>query len=64
MVITLTNVLISSYTTGGSGGEDRLSENVSLNFQQVQVDYQVQKEDGTGEAGGNFGWDIASNAAL
>ena len=61
MKITLTNVLISSYTTGGSGGEDRLTENVSLNFQQVQVDYQVQKEDGTGEAGGNFGWDIAAN---
>jgi len=64
MTIALTNVLVSSYSTGGSGGEDRLTENVSLNFQTCQVDYQSQKEDGTGDPGGNFGWDIAANAAL
>ena len=64
VVMTLTDVLVSSYSTGGSGGEDKLTENVTLNFAKVQVDYQIQKEDGSGEAGGNYGWDIPGNVAL
>lgn len=28
----LENVLVSSYSSGGSGGEDRLTENISLSF--------------------------------
>jgi type VI secretion system secreted protein Hcp len=45
--ITLSEVLISSVKTGGSGGEDRLTENVALNFAKVKVDYVEQKADGT-----------------
>ncbi|EQD44553.1 Virulence factor for secretion apparatus, partial [mine drainage metagenome] len=33
--ITMQKILVTSYSTGGSGGEDRLTENVSLNFAQV-----------------------------
>jgi type VI secretion system secreted protein Hcp len=60
--ITLTNILVSSISTGGSGGEERLTENVSLNFQKFKIEYQTQKDDGTGEPAGNVGWDIAKNA--
>lgn len=60
-VITLTNVLVSSYSTGGSGGEDRLTENVSLNFGQVAIEYKMQDTKGQGKADGNFTWDIAAN---
>ena len=42
------DVLISSVSTGGSGGEDRLTENVSLNFAEVGVRYIEQKPDGSG----------------
>lgn len=59
--ITMTDVLISSLSTGGSGGEDRLTENVTLNFAKVKVEYQSQKQDGSGEPGGEYGWDIAGN---
>ncbi|HEV7137955.1 MAG TPA: type VI secretion system tube protein Hcp [Steroidobacteraceae bacterium] len=60
--ITMQNILVSSYSTGGSGGEDRLTENVSLNFGSVKVEYAQQAEKG-GKAGSNdFGWDIAQNA--
>ena len=47
MVINLEEVLVTSLSTGGSGSDDRLTENVTLNFAQVMVDYQPQKADGT-----------------
>ncbi len=59
--ITMEDLLITSVSTGGSGGEDRLTENVSLNFAKVKVEYQVQKADGSGEKGGEMTWDIAAN---
>lgn len=63
LLIDLSDCLISSYSTGGSGGEDRLTENVSLNFAIVKVDYKTQKEDGTeGTEKGNFAYDIATNS--
>jgi hypothetical protein len=34
--ITMKEVLVSSISTGGSGGEDRLTENVTLNFAEVK----------------------------
>ncbi len=45
---TFTDVLISSYQTGGSGsGSDIPLEQVSLNYTEMQVDYKEQKPDGT-----------------
>lgn len=59
LIITLKEVLVSSVSTGGSGGEDRLTENVTLNFAQVQVDYQPQKADGAKDGGPvKYGWNI------
>lgn len=60
-VVTLEDLIISSISTGGSGGEDRLTENVSLHFAKVSTIYQMQKKDGTPQAGGNFSWDVAKN---
>jgi type VI secretion system secreted protein Hcp len=37
--IALSNVRVSSYSTGGSGGEDRLTENVTFNFSQAVITY-------------------------
>jgi type VI secretion system secreted protein Hcp len=63
LLIDLSDCLISSYSTGGSGGEDRLTENVSLNFASVKIDYKTQKEDGTeGTEKGNFAYDIPANS--
>ena len=63
LVITLTNVLVSSVSTGGSGGEDRLTENVTLNFAQVKVEYKEQTEKGAAGATSTMAWNIAQNAA-
>jgi len=65
LIITMKDVLITSVSQGGSGGEDRLTENVTLNFGKVTVDYQEQGTDGKAKGGKkNYGWDIASNKKM
>ena len=59
--ITMNQVLITSLSTGGSGGEDRLTENVSLNFAKVKVEYTPQDEKGTAGAAMTMTWNIAAN---
>ncbi|MEO6740600.1 MAG: type VI secretion system tube protein Hcp [Chthoniobacteraceae bacterium] len=59
--IKMEEVLITSLSTGGSGGEDRLTENVSLNFAKVSVDYTPQKDDGSADTTIPYSWDIAAN---
>ncbi len=61
--ITMKKVLITSVSTGGSGGEDKLTENVSFNFADVIVDYIEQKDDGSEGDKPSFKWNIAENAA-
>jgi len=58
--ITMKEVLVSSVSTGGSGGEDRLTENVTLNFGEVKFEYFLQKIDGTVASGGIFAYNIAT----
>jgi type VI secretion system secreted protein Hcp len=62
--IKLTDILISSYQTAGHGGSDLLTENFTINFAKVQVDYQEQKPDGSGSPAGAFGWDVKANVKL
>lgn len=59
--VKMSDCLISGVTTGGSGGEDRLTENVTLNFAKVEVEYTPQKADGSGDAPATMGWDISKN---
>ncbi len=61
LIIEMEKVLITSISTGGSGGEDKLTENVSLNFAKVEVKYKEQKPDGSGGPEKTFKWDIAAN---
>jgi type VI secretion system secreted protein Hcp len=60
--VTMTQVMVTSVSTGGSGGEDRLTENVSLNFAKVKFEYNMQDEKGMKQTGGQMSWDIAANA--
>ena len=59
--LTLNEVIVASVSTGGSGGEDRLTENITLNFAKFKLEYTPQKADGTGDAAKTAGWDIAEN---
>ena len=42
----MNDLLVTSVSTGGSGEEDRLTENVTLNFAKVKGTYVQQLEDG------------------
>lgn len=65
LVITLKDLLISSISTGGSGGEDRLTENVTVNFAAYEVAYQQQAKTGGAEGGQVFSkFDIAKNVVV
>lgn len=57
-------VIVTSVSTGGSGGEDRLTENVSLNFGKFNYAYTPQEQKGGKAAAKEFGWDIAENVKL
>jgi type VI secretion system secreted protein Hcp len=61
LVYTFTDLIVSSVSTGGSGGEDRLTENLSLNFAKWELTYKPQKKDGSGDADVKAGWDIKEN---
>ena len=60
--ITMDEVIVTSISTGGSGGEDRFTENVTLNFAKVKVEYKEQSKKGAKEGQGQFTWDIAANS--
>jgi len=59
--IKMNDIIVTSVSTGGSGGEDRLTENVTLNFAKVEVKYQEQGKDGKGKNAGNMTWDMEKN---
>jgi type VI secretion system secreted protein Hcp len=60
--ITMKEVIVTSISLGGSGGEDRLTENISLNFAEYKTEYAPQKADGSGDAAIEAIYNIAKNA--
>ena len=63
VTITMEEVMVVSVTTGGSGGEDRLTENLSLNFAKVKFEYFQQDEKGVvSKTAKAMTYDIASNS--
>lgn len=60
LIIEMEDVMITGYSTGGSGGEDRLTENVSINFDWFKLKYTEQLKSGAAGATPDFQWSIAS----
>ena len=63
LTIDMEQVMVTSVSTGGSGGEDRLTENITLNFGKVKFAYAPQSKTGTKGGDKEFVWDIAGNEA-
>src|SRR5262245_26545327 len=61
LLITMENLIVTSVSTGGSGGEDRLTENVTLNFAKVKVAYKEQTDKGGVGDKPEMGWDVTQN---
>ena len=62
ITITMNEVMVVGVSTGGSGGGDRLTENVTLNFAKVKVEYKEQDKAGANAASPNMEWSIQENA--
>jgi type VI secretion system secreted protein Hcp len=62
--IAMDEVIVTSVSTGGSGGQDRLTENVTLNFAKVTFEYFKQATDGSTKSAGSLKYDIAANKQL
>jgi type VI secretion system secreted protein Hcp len=66
LTIKLTDVLVTSYQTGGSSGGETGSEVIptdqfSLAFSKVEQSYTPQKQDGTAGAKTTKGWNVKEN---
>ncbi|MYZ49932.1 Hcp family type VI secretion system effector [Propylenella binzhouense] len=62
--ITLEDVIVTSVSTGGSGGEDMNTENVTLNFKVFEIKYNQQDEKGGHKADDKFKFDISKNSKM
>ena len=62
--ITLSDLLVASYQTGGHAGGVVPSEQVALNFSKIEMEYKEQKPDGTLGGAVKAGWDAKANKKL
>lgn len=65
MKVTMSDILVSSYQTGGSEGSNTLpSDQISINFAKIEVEYKEQKADGTLGGSIKAGYDVKANKAV
>jgi type VI secretion system secreted protein Hcp len=63
--ITFTDILVSSYQIGGSGGSDIVpTDQISLNFSKIEFEYKEQKPDGSLGGAIKTGWDQKLNVKV
>jgi len=60
--IQLTDIIVTSWSTGGSGGEDRLTENLTLQFAEFNIDYVGQDAKGAPVPKMSASYNMAENA--
>ena len=60
LIVKMNDVIITGVTHGGASGETA-SENVSLAFAKVDLEYKPQKPDGSLDAGIHFKYDLKAN---
>lgn len=57
----LSDVLVSSYQTGGEEGDVAPVDSVGLDFARIEVEYRATKPDGSPGGSVKFGWDVKRN---
>jgi type VI secretion system secreted protein Hcp len=60
-VITLTDLLVSSFQTSGGGGSQAPTESFSLNFTKIEFSYSPQKPDGSLDTAIKASWNLKEN---
>jgi type VI secretion system secreted protein Hcp len=65
LTIKFTDLLVSSFQTGGSAQGDHVPvDQISLNFAKIEYEYKSQKEDGSLDSPAKAGWDLKSNKKI
>ena len=63
--ITMSECIISSYQSGGSGGADAVPvDQVAINFAKIEMEYKEQKADGSLGGAVKSGWDLKKNVKV
>jgi type VI secretion system secreted protein Hcp len=62
--IKFSDLLVSSFSTGGGGGDDVPVDSISLNFSKIEYEYKAQKADGTLDGPIPAGWDLKQNVKI
>jgi len=58
---TFDEAILTSYSTGGSGGEETITENISIQFRAFKMKYSQQSKTGGNAASDEIKYDIAKN---
>jgi type VI secretion system secreted protein Hcp len=62
---TFTDILVSSYQTGGAGSSDVIPmDQISINFTKIEVEYKEQTEKGTLGGSVKAGWNAKENVKV
>ncbi|MEX2559325.1 MAG: type VI secretion system tube protein Hcp [Pirellulales bacterium] len=61
LVIKFSDLLVSSYQTGGSQGDVVPTDQCSLNFTKIEFEYKAQKPDGSLDSPVKAGYDVKLN---
>jgi type VI secretion system secreted protein Hcp len=62
--ILLKECLVTSFSTGGSAGDEVPMDQFSLNFTKIEWEYKPQKPDGTLDSPVKAGYDLAKNVKV
>jgi type VI secretion system secreted protein Hcp len=59
--IKFSDLLVSSFSTGGGGADDVPMDSISLNFSKIEYEYKAQKADGSLDGPIPAGWNLKEN---
>lgn len=64
MKVTLSDLLVSSYQTGGHQGDVVPSDQIAMNYSKIEFEYKEQKPDGSLGGPVKAGWDLKKNVKI
>ena len=64
MIVTMSDLLVSSYQTGGSQGDLVPVDQISLNFSKIEIEYKPQTQKGAVSGPVKVGYDLKLNKKI
>lgn len=64
LIVTLKDVIVTNVATGGKSEDERVREEISLNYAKISINYKAQNADGTAGAAIQKAYDLESNTEI